>query len=196
MRHDKMTRELWRIKNREGHVVIVYDRDEREAAACATQFMEKGYDNVIMLSGGLKGFAAHLGGEHLVGQPSEELLGSPEKSPSRRTGTASTYSGRTGRSPRRSPHRGHGGMSAAGGGRGGTSSSSRAGGGAGGGGGGGRGGVPSLRGTPRSMFGAAGGGPSTARSVAASGIGTEGAPSECGTERSVVASVCNWSPKK
>ena len=99
LRHDKWTRDLWKYKNRDGHVIIIYDNDERAAAPCATCFMEKGYDNIIMVTGGLEAFAESHS-ESLVGiiPPSLEdaIARRQGVSPKRRGG------GRSGRSDRES----------------------------------------------------------------------------------------------
>ncbi|XP_057365560.1 centrosomal protein of 41 kDa-like [Daphnia carinata] len=45
---------LLKYKNHPEHVIVVYDEDEILAPQVATTLMERGYDNVFMLSGGLK----------------------------------------------------------------------------------------------------------------------------------------------
>ena len=42
------------FQNRESKLIVVYDFDEGIAAKFATTMMERGYDNVFMLSGGLR----------------------------------------------------------------------------------------------------------------------------------------------
>jgi len=39
-------------KNKEGKVIMIYDDDERLAATAATTLVQRGYDNIFMLSGG------------------------------------------------------------------------------------------------------------------------------------------------
>jgi len=41
-------------KNQPGKIVILYDEDERMAPKAATTLVERGYDNLFLLSGGLK----------------------------------------------------------------------------------------------------------------------------------------------
>jgi len=48
------TKEMLRYKNAPGKIVIVYDEDERIAPMVATTLTERGYDNLFMLSGGMK----------------------------------------------------------------------------------------------------------------------------------------------
>jgi len=48
------TKEMLAYKNRESKLIVVYDYDEAFAAKFATTMMERGYDNVFMLSGGLR----------------------------------------------------------------------------------------------------------------------------------------------
>ena len=42
------------FKNREGKLIVVYDYDEGLATKFCTTMMERGYDNVFMLSGGVR----------------------------------------------------------------------------------------------------------------------------------------------
>jgi rhodanese-related sulfurtransferase len=48
------TQEMLAYKNRESKLIVVYDFDEGIAAKFTTTMMERGYDNVFMLSGGLR----------------------------------------------------------------------------------------------------------------------------------------------
>jgi len=48
------TKEMLAYKNKESKLIVVYDYDEQTAAKFATTMMERGYDNVFMLSGGLR----------------------------------------------------------------------------------------------------------------------------------------------
>ena len=41
-----------RQRNAEGKIILVYDDDERAAHRAATTLVERGYDNLFMLSGG------------------------------------------------------------------------------------------------------------------------------------------------
>lgn len=43
-------------KNREGTVIILYCYDEVESAECASLLINKGFDNVFLLTGGLLTF--------------------------------------------------------------------------------------------------------------------------------------------
>lgn len=56
LRHDRITPTLYHYKNRENKVVIVYTLDDREGRVVARQFVEKGFDNVFLLTGGLEAF--------------------------------------------------------------------------------------------------------------------------------------------
>ena len=53
---DKSTAELHQFKNKEGKLIILYDADERLAAAAAHQLTHRGFENVFVLSGGLNVF--------------------------------------------------------------------------------------------------------------------------------------------
>uniref|UniRef100_A0A665VEW3 Rhodanese domain-containing protein n=1 Tax=Echeneis naucrates TaxID=173247 RepID=A0A665VEW3_ECHNA len=48
------TKEVLEYKNVEGKIIIVYDEDERIASQAATTMCERGFENLFMLSGGLK----------------------------------------------------------------------------------------------------------------------------------------------
>jgi len=56
LRHDRITPTLFHYKNRENKVIIVYTLDDREGRVVARQFVEKGFDNVFLLTGGLETF--------------------------------------------------------------------------------------------------------------------------------------------
>ncbi|KAM9375510.1 centrosomal protein of 41 kDa [Pholidichthys leucotaenia] len=48
------TKEVLEYKNASGKIIIVYDEDERIASQAATTMCERGFENLFMLSGGLK----------------------------------------------------------------------------------------------------------------------------------------------
>lgn len=48
------SKSMLRFKNRDGKIIVVYDNDEVLAAKSATTLVERGYENVFMLSGGIK----------------------------------------------------------------------------------------------------------------------------------------------
>ncbi|XP_076469049.1 centrosomal protein of 41 kDa-like isoform X2 [Babylonia areolata] len=48
------TKEMLQFKNQEGKIIIVYDNDETIVHKAATTLVERGYDNLFVLSGGLK----------------------------------------------------------------------------------------------------------------------------------------------
>lgn len=51
---NSFTADIYMYSNKPGKIIIVYDEDERMAPAAATIFVQRGVDNVFMLSGGLK----------------------------------------------------------------------------------------------------------------------------------------------
>ena len=51
---DYETKEMLRVKNKAGAILVVYDDDEYLARQTATTLTQRGYDNVFMLSGGLR----------------------------------------------------------------------------------------------------------------------------------------------
>ncbi|XP_069812351.1 centrosomal protein of 41 kDa isoform X2 [Dendropsophus ebraccatus] len=48
------TQEILNFKNAHGKIIILYDEDERIASQAATTMCERGFENLFMLSGGLK----------------------------------------------------------------------------------------------------------------------------------------------
>uniref|UniRef100_A0A8C2KKJ8 Centrosomal protein 41 n=1 Tax=Cyprinus carpio TaxID=7962 RepID=A0A8C2KKJ8_CYPCA len=48
------TKEVLHYKNASGKIIILYDEDERIASQAATSMCERGFENLFMLSGGLK----------------------------------------------------------------------------------------------------------------------------------------------
>uniref|UniRef100_A0A915EW11 Rhodanese domain-containing protein n=1 Tax=Echinococcus canadensis TaxID=519352 RepID=A0A915EW11_9CEST len=47
-------RQMLAFRNKPGHIIICYDEDERLAPRVATMLTERGYENIFVLSGGLK----------------------------------------------------------------------------------------------------------------------------------------------
>lgn len=48
------TKQVLEYINKEGRIIIIYDEDERLAQVCTTTMIERGVDNIFMLSGGIK----------------------------------------------------------------------------------------------------------------------------------------------
>ncbi|CAN0249162.1 unnamed protein product, partial [Pylaiella littoralis] len=57
LNQDRMTPELYMYKNREGGLVVLYSNDDAGACHAARTFIQRGFDNVFVLSGGLVAFA-------------------------------------------------------------------------------------------------------------------------------------------
>lgn len=51
---DYESKEMLRLKNKPGAIIVVYDDDESIARICATTLTQRGYDNIFMLSGGIR----------------------------------------------------------------------------------------------------------------------------------------------
>lgn len=58
---DKVLPELFKFKNKEGKLIIIYHLDERNGVPLANLMAQKGYENVYLLTGGIEAFveAAH-----------------------------------------------------------------------------------------------------------------------------------------
>ncbi|KAL3853498.1 hypothetical protein ACJMK2_017034 [Sinanodonta woodiana] len=48
------TKEMLTHKNQPGKIILIYDEDERSAPSAASTLVERGYDNLFMLSGGMR----------------------------------------------------------------------------------------------------------------------------------------------
>ncbi|PRP77442.1 centrosomal protein [Planoprotostelium fungivorum] len=70
---NEFIREIYTFRNREGRYIIVYDEDESIASRVATTMIQKGIDNVYLLSGGLTEMI-QVGPYHVLGQLSKEPL--------------------------------------------------------------------------------------------------------------------------
>ena len=77
MRRDQVIPEVFNFKNKEGCLIVMYCEDERTSAEAAHLLVQRGWDNVYLLTGGVKEFAAHF--PHLI---EGEVPTSPLKSPS------------------------------------------------------------------------------------------------------------------
>lgn len=89
---DKYTPELFRMKSQKDKICILYHEDDRAGAPYATQLVQKGWENIYLLSGGLSDAREHYP-EMLEGQM-------PPRSPDRpKTGASalSTAASRSGR---------------------------------------------------------------------------------------------------
>ena len=58
LNQDRITPEIHRFRNRESSLIVIYAWDERAAAEAAERFIQRGYENIFVLSGGLAAFAA------------------------------------------------------------------------------------------------------------------------------------------
>jgi|TARA_B100000683_G_scaffold33966_1_gene29702 centrosomal protein CEP41 len=96
---DRAQPDLYRFRNREGRLIVLYDDDERMAAAAAHQLVHRGFDNVYVLTRGIVGF--HNAYPHYVeGDPG--ALPRPPASPAKKKSSGYGRSGGRGRVVRRS----------------------------------------------------------------------------------------------
>lgn len=68
------TTEVLEYKNAAGKIIIVYDEDERTASQAATTMCERGFENLFMLSGGLKVVAQKFPGSFVTGSLPPQCL--------------------------------------------------------------------------------------------------------------------------
>uniref|UniRef100_UPI0037E95EC7 centrosomal protein of 41 kDa n=1 Tax=Semicossyphus pulcher TaxID=241346 RepID=UPI0037E95EC7 len=74
------TRDVLQYKNAAGKIIIVYDEDERIASQAATTMCERGFENLFMLSGGLKVIAQKFPESMTTGSIPTSCLSSPTSS--------------------------------------------------------------------------------------------------------------------
>jgi len=57
LRRDAFNSEVYKFRNRTDHLIVIYHQDENKTAKeCARLFVEKGFTNVRLLTGGIVGF--------------------------------------------------------------------------------------------------------------------------------------------
>merc|ERR1711964_922907 len=56
---DKVSPEVYRMKSQPDKLLVVYHEDDRQGAAYATQLVQKGWDNIYLLSGGIADVREH-----------------------------------------------------------------------------------------------------------------------------------------
>ncbi|XP_018581723.1 centrosomal protein of 41 kDa isoform X2 [Scleropages formosus] len=81
------TKEVLDYKNAPGKIIIVYDEDERIASQAATTMCERGFENLFMLSGGLKVVAQKFPEGMTTGSIPAQCLPSPPGSGGRKRPT-------------------------------------------------------------------------------------------------------------
>lgn len=80
--------EIYRYKNRPDRMIILYDDDERISGAAGKLFVEKGVENVYVLTGGLRKFSEKFE-EHVIGTIPEFVGSCPPTAKSGRSGGSS-----------------------------------------------------------------------------------------------------------
>ena len=60
IKQDKIIPQLYQYRNKEDKIIVVYHFDEKKGIDYTTQFIEKGYENVYLLSGGIEGFGQEI----------------------------------------------------------------------------------------------------------------------------------------
>ena len=53
---DKMSNDMLRFKNKADKMIIVYSNDERNGVVAAKTMSDRGYDNAILMNGGIEKF--------------------------------------------------------------------------------------------------------------------------------------------
>ncbi|CAN0070205.1 unnamed protein product [Lampetra planeri] len=76
---NQYTKEMLEYKNVTGKIIIVYDEDERIATVAATTMCERGFENLYVLSGGLKVLAQKFPTGLTTGSLPPQLLGPPNR---------------------------------------------------------------------------------------------------------------------
>ncbi|KAJ8002730.1 hypothetical protein DPEC_G00161980 [Dallia pectoralis] len=81
------TKEVLEYKTTPGKIIIVYDEDERIAAQAATTMCERGFENLFMLSGGLKVIAQKFPTGMTTGSFPKSCFPSPTSTAGRKRST-------------------------------------------------------------------------------------------------------------
>uniref|UniRef100_A0A8C6TK02 Centrosomal protein 41 n=1 Tax=Neogobius melanostomus TaxID=47308 RepID=A0A8C6TK02_9GOBI len=79
------TKEVLQYKNAPGKIIIVYDEDERTASQAATTMCQRGFENLFMLSGGLKVIGQKFPGSLVTGPLPPQCVSPSESARGRRT---------------------------------------------------------------------------------------------------------------
>lgn len=80
LHQDRISAELHAYKNKADTLIVLYEDAERDAVLAATHLAEKGYDNVFVLTGGLRAFASrHV--DYCNGQLPDSVVASSACSP-------------------------------------------------------------------------------------------------------------------
>ncbi|KAJ8374218.1 hypothetical protein SKAU_G00047980 [Synaphobranchus kaupii] len=87
------TKEVLDYKNAPGKIIIAYDEDERTASQAATTMCERGFENLFMLSGGLKVIAQKFPEGMTTGSFPTQCLPSPSAIGARRRLAVSQVTG-------------------------------------------------------------------------------------------------------
>uniref|UniRef100_A0A8C6S1I5 Centrosomal protein 41 n=1 Tax=Neogobius melanostomus TaxID=47308 RepID=A0A8C6S1I5_9GOBI len=83
--HEPYTKEVLQYKNAPGKIIIVYDEDERTASQAATTMCQRGFENLFMLSGGLKVIGQKFPGSLVTGPLPPQCVSPSESARGRRT---------------------------------------------------------------------------------------------------------------
>ncbi|RYG70437.1 rhodanese-like domain-containing protein [archaeon] len=83
LRRDQYHPEIYRFRNKEEHLIILYCNDEKISQEAAAVMVTRGIDNIYLLSGGLAQFAADYSA-FVEGEVPRELV--PVSTPSKATG--------------------------------------------------------------------------------------------------------------
>eukprot|EP01029_Cantina_marsupialis_P028027 TRINITY_DN774339_c0_g1_i1.p1 TRINITY_DN774339_c0_g1~~TRINITY_DN774339_c0_g1_i1.p1 ORF type:complete len:244 (+),score=51.70 TRINITY_DN774339_c0_g1_i1:48-779(+) len=91
---DRFTKEIFAFKNRADGLLVICDADERIAIGAAKQFVEKGFDNIFLLTGGVLNFGAahpqYIEGDLNEIRPATAMSTSSRIGASSRMGTSRT----------------------------------------------------------------------------------------------------------
>ncbi|KAI9202456.1 uncharacterized protein BJ171DRAFT_180515 [Polychytrium aggregatum] len=98
--------EVLRLKNSPSVLIVIVDEDERTSSAMIRFFVERGYENVRLLSGGISTLARRVHGV-LVGVPPVRWFSPPTQAPSAQSkGDSLSHHSKKGRASPHAPQRG------------------------------------------------------------------------------------------
>ncbi|KAI3383901.1 hypothetical protein SNEBB_000819 [Seison nebaliae] len=73
------SKEMLHFKNSEGKIIVMYDDDETICPRVITSLVQRGYDNIFMLSGGLKIAYKYFHKNLVTGRPPKQLINDLKK---------------------------------------------------------------------------------------------------------------------
>lgn len=72
------SKDMLAFKNQPGKIIVIYDEDERLGPNAATTLVQRGYDNLFLLSGGMRIAYRYFPDGLMTGTPSQTVTENPK----------------------------------------------------------------------------------------------------------------------